>query len=108
MTESDDKLIAKFLREHKAEVRDNHFSKQVLKSLPGRERKLSRRWALICSLCGIVLFFVLGGAGVLVEMIYALLTSNTLALLKQTDPVQLAIAFTILVTLGIKRVCSLE
>lgn len=107
MTESDDKLIAKFLREQKTEVRDNHFSKQVLRNLPGRERKLSRRWALICSLCGVVLFFALGGAGVLLEMVYALLASNTLAQLKQTDPVQLVIVFMILVTLGIKRVCSM-
>lgn len=108
MTENDDQLVTGFLQKNKVEIPDNHFSKRVMRSLPGRERKWSVRLTLLGALCGVVLFFILGGARLLPDFLYSLLTSDMLALLKQTDPVQLLVVFIILATLGIKRICSID
>ena len=108
MTENDDKLITKFMQDRRLEVEDKQFSKRVMKRLPDRAKKIFRIWTAFGFISGTILFFILGGMNLLINMVHGILASKALIQLEQTDHVSLLIVAIILITLGIKRICSIE
>lgn len=108
MTENNDMHINRFLHERKRELEDNGFSRRVMKKLPNREKKISNLWTLCCSILTFMLFFLLGGANLLLEMFRQILLSGSVTYLENTDPIPLITAAVILISLGVKRICSME
>lgn len=61
MTETDDKLLKQFFSEQKQEVKDNGFSRRVMRNLPGRNHRLIQIWGTVCTVLCVILFFAFGG-----------------------------------------------
>lgn len=61
MTETDDKLLKQFFSEQKQEVKDNGFSRRVMRNLPGRNHRLIQVWGTVCTVLCVILFFAFGG-----------------------------------------------
>ena len=67
MTEDrDELLVRKFFEENKVELADDGFSQRVMRRLPDRTRRLSRIWAAVCTLAGILMCVVFNWVDVLV------------------------------------------
>lgn len=107
MTENNDKLIHRFMNDRKKEIEDHGFSRRVMKQLPDREKRISNLWVVCCSIAGMILFFLLGGAKV-VAGIVRIITSGSANYFENTDPLPLTIAIAVLLCLGVKRICSIE
>lgn len=108
MTENNDKLITRFFQERKQEIEDKGFSRRVMHKLPNRERKLSNLWTTFCIILSCILFFLFGGTEVLFDIFRKIFASGTVAYIENMDPISLAIVVFILITMGIKRITSLE
>ena len=67
VTDIDEQLIRKFFAEQTAEIPDNGFTLRVMNRLPGRsEQWLNRLWIALCTIVGVVVFFVgRGWSGIL-------------------------------------------
>jgi hypothetical protein len=61
MMETDDKLLKQFFSEHKQEIKDNGFSRIVMKRLPDRSLSISNVWTTCCKALALILFLALGG-----------------------------------------------
>ncbi|MCD8167510.1 MAG: DUF5056 domain-containing protein [Bacteroides sp.] len=109
MKEIDDKSLELFFKEHRQEMEDNGFTRRVISRLPERSWKLSRIWVVFCSVIGISLFWYLDGLALLKEFLLDIFVDvaygNGLAFL---DPKSVVIVVLVLITLGMKRLCSLD
>ncbi|MBO4314480.1 MAG: DUF5056 domain-containing protein [Prevotella sp.] len=57
MTENDEQMLMRFFEEHRMEIADNGFTKQVMHQLPARTLRISWWWTVICWALAIAIFF---------------------------------------------------
>ncbi len=98
-----DRLIGWFMKENKKELPDNGFSRRVMRSLPDRERRLSRIWIAICSGIGVLLFFLFDGFNAVLNIgkeIFVSAGTN----LGDVNPHYLIVTVLILIGLGLQRI----
>ena len=70
MTDKDEQLIQQFMTTHRPEVADMGFTHWVMRHLPDRAARLSRLWAALCIVVGIVLTVVWGGLASVKDVVY--------------------------------------
>lgn len=109
MTEMNDKLLKDFFSEHKQEeIADNGFSRRVMKNLPDRSLRISRIWTACCGAIALILFFALDGleaiCGVLRETFISMVEYGAANL----DLRSLAIAGTVLLFFGVRRILAAD
>lgn len=70
MMENDDKIINRFFQDNLKEIPDSGFTERVMRHLPARRGQLwSSLWTILCTLAGLILFFVWDGLASLREII---------------------------------------
>lgn len=108
MTETDDKLIRKFMQEQKQEIPDNGFSHKVIRKLPSsnREIRLSRVWTLFCIVVTAILFFSCNGIQAFATGFQEIATIIRQSNIPEMDTSRLILALVILTAIGIKRLFS--
>ncbi|MDR3118883.1 MAG: DUF5056 domain-containing protein [Mediterranea sp.] len=108
MTEMNDKLLKRFFSEHKQEIKDNGFSRRVMKNLPDRNLKISNVWTTCCGALAFILFFATGGlqaiGGILRETFTSMIQYGTANL----DIRSILIATTVLLFFGLRRIISAD
>lgn len=109
MTEMNDKLLEEFFSEHKQkEIADNGFSRRVMKNLPDRSLRISRILTTCCGAIALILFFALGG----LEVICSVLRETFLSMIQygaeNLDLKSVAIAGTVLLFLGVRRILAAD
>ncbi len=68
----DELLVRKFFEDNAVEVPDDGFTRRVMRRLPDRERRLSRIWAAVCAVAGVLMLLKFNWLGVLVSYIGSL------------------------------------
>ena len=68
----DELLVRKFFEDNAVEVPDDGFTRRVMRRLPDRERRLSRIWAAVCAVAGVLMLHKFNWLGVLVSYIGSL------------------------------------
>ena len=108
MTEMNDELLKQFFSEHKQDIADNGFSRRVIKSLPGRENKLSKILVTCCGAIALILFFALDG----LQAIGSVLRETFVSMIEygaaNIDLRSLLIAGTVLLFLGVRRIIAAD
>lgn len=108
MKEIDDKTISQFFQAEKKEVKDNGFSRRVMRNLPDRGEKLSKMWAAFCMITGIVLFFLFDGLDAILNILREAFNGAMQSGITHLDTKSLLIAAIVLIGLGVKKVCQIE
>lgn len=108
MMENDDKLIKDFLLAGKQEIKDNGFSRRVLRRLPQRAKQLSDMLNVACTLVCCVLFYVFNGVEIVFRAISDIVTSQIYYLVSDANIQSLLFAAAVLILIGLQRVCSLK
>ena len=73
MTENDEQMLMRFFDEHRMDIADDGFTKQVMRQLPTRTLRLNRWWTVICWAIGIAIFFLIDGVGQLRRVLGSML-----------------------------------
>lgn len=68
----DELLVRKFFEDNAVEVPDDGFTRRVMRRLPDRERRLSRIWAAVCAVAGVLMLLKFNWLGVLASYIGSL------------------------------------
>ncbi len=109
MEKIDEDIIFRFMHEQKEEVKDNGFSRRVMRHLPKQHRWANWIFNSICAAACFYLFYLLNGFEILFntlkESIESLSQQNFMA---NTNLTTLAVALGILIIVGISRACSME
>lgn len=108
MTDTEDKIISRFIKDQKKEINNNGFSQRVMHNLPGKAEQLSKAWAIFCVTVAIVLFVACNGFQFIPEICKDISSIIQHSSLSQMDPLRLTIVVFILTIIGIKRLCSLN
>jgi Na+/proline symporter len=108
MTETDDKLLMQFFSEHKQEIKDNGFSRRVMKSLPSRSLRTSNVWTACCGTLAFILFFVLGGLQAIGEVLCEIFTSMIQYGAANLDIKSALIAAVVLLFFGVRRITAAD
>lgn len=108
MTEIDDKLLKQFFKEQKQQIKDNGFSRGVIRHLPDRTKQLADLWTFICSVCAMILLFAFDGFKVIAQALDATFTLMIEQNDTTLDPQSLLIAAAVLIFFGVSKVCSIK
>ncbi|WP_321438364.1 DUF5056 domain-containing protein [uncultured Bacteroides sp.] len=108
MTEINDKIVTNFFQKEKKEVEDNGFSRRVMRNLPDRGQRLSTIWAMFCTIIGIILFFVFDGLEAILNLLREVFYGAMQTGLAHIDLKSLLIAAIVIISLGVKKICSTE
>ncbi|MDR0658801.1 MAG: DUF5056 domain-containing protein [Mediterranea sp.] len=106
MTETDDKLLKRFFSEHKKEINDNGFSRQVMKNLPDRSLKISNVWTTCCGALALILFFMLDGLQTTGDILRETVTSVIQYGATNLDFKSFLIAAAVLLFFGIRSIIT--
>ena len=71
----DELLVRKFFEDNAVEVPDDGFTRRVMRRLPDRERRLSRIWAAVCAVAGVLMLLKFNWLGVLVSVLVSYIGS---------------------------------
>lgn len=104
--DKNDELLNQFFKENKKEIEDFGFSRRVIRRLPGHEKMLVNLWIGFCSLVATVLFFMFDGLHALMSLFEQLTVAFMSSKIMTTDPLYLLLALGVLITVGVKRLCS--
>ncbi len=108
MTETDDKLLKQFFSEQKQEVKDNGFSRRVMRNLPGRNHRLIQVWGTVCTVLCVILFFAFGGLQATISTLREVFVSMVQrGLTAGFDPKSLYIAILVLAFFGARKAWSM-
>lgn len=106
MTETDKELHT-FFQKGKKEIKDNGFSKKVMRHLPANEHKLVNAWITFCIAAGSILFFSFGGfkavCNVLREIFAAFLQNEMV----NTHPLVIGMLLIATAACGIRKISTL-
>jgi len=108
MTDIDDKIINQFFQSEKKEVKDNGFSRRVMRNLPDRGEKISKIWVAFCTAAGIILFFLFDGLEAILNILHEAFNGAMQTGIAHIDIKSLLIATIVLISLGVKKVCHIE
>ena len=108
MTDIDDKMINQFFQSEKKEVKDNGFSRRVMRNLPDRGEKISKIWVAFCTAAGIILFFLFDGLEAILNILHEAFNGAMQTGIAHIDIKSLLIATIVLISLGVKKVCHIE
>ena len=108
MTDIEDKMINQFFQAEKKEVKDNGFSRRVMRNLPDRGEKLSNIWVAFCSAIGIILFFLFDGLEALLNILHEAFNGAIQSGIAHIDIKSLLIVTIVLISIGVKKVCHIE
>ena len=81
VTDEDERLVNSFFNSHPIEVSDQGFSHRVMRHLPKTAWQMNRIWTIVCTLLGILLFFLNKGVQALcgsISGLWADLSTNML------------------------------
>lgn len=102
-----DENIRDFFQSEKKEIKDNGFSKRVMRHLPSDQYKLANAWIAFCIAVGSILFFSFDGfkalCNILREIILIFLQNEVV----HTHPVLMGILLVLTLIYGIRRVCTI-
>ncbi len=108
MTEiNDDILIQSFFDESRKEITDNGFSKKVMRHLPDHYRRLSTLWSTCCFILAAILFYILGGAQLMLDSFRETFNSTIHSGTVGVDPKSLIMVVIVLLYLGYRKLCTL-
>lgn len=107
MTDIDDKIINQFFQSEKKEVKDNGFSRRVMRNLPDRGEKISKIWVAFCTAAGIILFFLFDGLEAILNILHEAFNGAMQTGIAHIDIKSLLIATIVLISLGVKKVCHI-
>ncbi|WP_321520101.1 DUF5056 domain-containing protein [uncultured Bacteroides sp.] len=107
MTEIDDKMINQFFQAEKEEIKDNGFSRRVMRNLPDRGEKLSKIWAAFCTAIGIVLFFLFNGLEAILNILREAFNGAMQSGIAHLDIKSLLLIVLVFIGLGVKKVCQI-
>lgn len=107
MTEIDDKLLADFFAANRHEIADNGFTRNVMRRLPDRTRRISRVWATFGFTLALVMFIVLDGVQMVLGTVREVFESVVLNGTSEIDPKSLIIAGAVLIYFIYRKICSL-
>ena len=108
MTETEDKLLKQFFSEQKQEVKDNGFSRRVMRNLPGRNHRLIQVWGTVCTVLCVILFFAFGGLQATISTLREVFVSMVQhGLTAGFDPKSLYIAILVLAFFGARKAWSM-
>lgn len=108
MTEMNDKMLKEFFGTHKQEIADNGFSRRVMRNLPDRSLKLSKRLTAFCGTIAVILFFALDGLQVITTALRETFISMVQYGSNNLEPKSLLIAATVLLFFGISRIVAAD
>lgn len=108
MTDIDDKMINQFFQSEKKEVKDNGFSRRIMRNLPDRGEKISKIWVAFCTAAGIILFFLFDGLEAILNILHEAFNGAMQTGIAHIDIKSLLIATIVLISLGVKKVCHIE
>jgi hypothetical protein len=108
MKEIEDKMINQFFQAEKREVKDNGFSRRVMRNLPDRGEQLSKIWIAFCTTIGIVLFFLFNGLEAILNILREAFNGAMQNGITHLDTKSLLIASIVLISIGVKKVCHIE
>lgn len=97
-----DNIVHNFMQEHKKELADDGFSRRVMRCLPGKGERLATIWTAICTGVGILLFYLLDGVYVLIDLLRELFGRVT-SDLSEIDIKYLLIVALVLAGLGCRQ-----
>lgn len=107
METTDDKLLQQFFSDNRKEIKDNGFSRRVMRHLPDRYYRISQMWSMFCFTLAVVLFFALDGLKLVVGALRETFTSAVQSGATELDPKSMLIAGIVLLYLGYRKISSL-
>lgn len=107
METTDDKLLKQFFSDNRKEIKDNGFSRRVMRHLPDRYYRISQLWSMFCFTLAVVLFFALDGLKLVVGALRETFTSAMQSGATELDPKSMLIAGIVLLYLGYRKISSL-
>lgn len=107
MMKNNDKLLQEFFAENRHEIEDNGFSLRVMRRLPDRTQRLSQIWTAFCFALALVLFYVLDGWKLILDVLREMFTAAAQHSLTQVDTTSLLVAAGVLLFFIYRKICSL-
>ncbi len=104
---NDDFLVQRFLTENQRDIADNGFSKKVMRHIPNHNRRISTLWSIGCLILAAILFYILGGAHLMLESFRESFNSAIHNEATGLDPKSLIMVVVVLLYLGYRKLCTL-
>lgn len=108
MTDNDDILIKRFFAEQKQTIKDDGFSRKVMRRLPSKAYRYSRIWSTICIVAALLLFVACHGLKQLVNALDVVLRTVPTHGIFDYSPFTIAIVVIVLAGLGIYNLVMAE